>query len=1269
MQSAILVAAKNFQLSVFLMRRVIPGLLISAQLLTPTLLAPFHGAFAQDANSLLAEQSSAVAEAADPDPFGLLKQSALYEFEPSQANRFYQREEIQIAFTRGERGIVEKITPIKDLRREWMGDTEIFDAIEFFHPQVNVQSLVKTGNYALNSLYIKNRSAVFFGNYLVFIEIKDNGEEVLSVLDLETYVRELGQTKVPILRLPIDQDRVRGKNLVLSQESDKKVLLVGEHRMSFEFVDHFVKTQSVYFNMLANLHSPATYEATKSTIEDLDHFIGENLNLAVDEMSQNPDSSDIDGPLAKAFDARYAEFLKEELQRVGADHALIEQNKQARKEAIERGEKVPPIKKDPAGRPIKETIASDFEKAALRFSESQAKNKKVFSRIRFLVSKLQAFSPRANQNLAAIYDNLASRGQLGAEVYQDFEEKILRASLKSQDEARRLQERAQNPHPLRDDLLKAGFAAGAGVLFLDSPMAAPLVEAFAPLVASAGAWFSQLWQVHEEGARISTAFVTKAGEMWDRMTAPEQAHLWKWRGVGVVALLGTVATLCHFLPISVQIYRDWKAKTGHSVSKLKDWIKGTWEISERGGSWLEEDAHWKKLTEGIANAAKEFPEFLIERQQKDAAQYAETLEKTMKAKKKRVYAPEDEARASDAIRSAEKKSGWVMKLLSGFSSSKKDYKKKEIDSFTRAVVHAFFSMSAATNAHRDALAPIYNKLFYWRSYLRFPMMDWLWLRYPESIRVALQQDGKVVLPTVMNGGLRSRFEKWRIAFQARRGDLDYEQFKAWENAVVDVEKAIEVKALNEAFKLMMENVRSREVLRDFFATGGIEKVTDETIFDLAKDNRVQFEGLYRAVSEGMLKEFLRELAERKAVFLENSGLNPETVSLEELKKLTLSFADELKLAPTDVDALYTRTRERVDLRAAAKTAIETATWADHYRWEAAKKLDPEGPRLTNKQASRIHATRKQLKNPAAVLRAVRSSITELLIDKPIEIAQMTLFLMAVDSGINVLFEKEIFGENSIFGWGRFAFLYGFVWSTAFSYLAAAAMKLQFDEMNQENFENVPEGDEKEKSFLWHYWKNIWRNSDNSWVKNHMNQARIVTANIPSYLTLTIPVQKVLLGRVEFDTLLGGYGLYYFTPVYTVDYQMDQAFEFSAFYDLKDIPEELHHHPIVLDWLKNRQMKRRILFQIAAKATYQNPLGFMVTTIMTLPGELGGKQLMRLFFGGYTPTELLVNPARALEAATDGIPVLEQVASLPSVACETFLTEGYNDGTRLLPRAK
>jgi hypothetical protein len=103
----------------------------------------------------------------------------------------------------------------------------------------------------------------------------------------------------------------------------------------------------------------------------------------------------------------------------------------------------------------------------------------------------------------------------------------------------------------------------------------------------------------------------------------------------------------------------------------------------------------------------------------------------------------------------------------------------------------------------------------------------------------------------------------------------------------------------------------------------------------------------------------------------------------------------------------------------------------------------------------------------------------------------------------------------------------------------------------------------------------------------------------------------------------------------------------------------------LDWLKTRQLKRRILFQIGEKALYQNPVGLVTTTMMTLPGALGGKQLLRLFGFGYTPVELLANPATALATAAQGTPVLSQIAKLPRHLCEIFLLKGYEDGTRLL----
>ncbi len=1246
------------------LRRVLPGFLILTQLFTPVVLQALttNNAYAQQVPA-----ENAALQDLDSDPFGMLQQTALYEFDARQGNRYYDLRNTSLGYLRGENNRVEKVVPFAKLNRGQV-DNEVWDGLDFLNSQVQVGELLHKENYALNSFYVKNRSRVLFGKYLVFIEIQPSGQETLSMIDLESYGRELGQTKLPILRLPLDQKYLKDQVLTAAKSNGRWVLMVGGRALGFEYLDHFAKTQEVYFNMMANLHNPKTYLETQETIKDLDNFVAGNLDAAVNEMSgvQNKlgilKPSDLEGPLAKAFDQRYVGFLRAELGRVqerkAADAAKVAED-------AAKGIKPAPVSEDAPAEKIADVTL--FEKAALQFANAQDNNRKFTSRLRFLVSKLQNFTASAGQNLGSIYNTLASRGRLGTAMYQKHQDLILKVSMRNHLDAQKLFKRSQRENPLADDLIKVGMAAGLGTVFLSTPMGQPLVSLMAPIANATADWFSQMVAINWEGLKQSSAFMFKGRELWNHFTTPEQMQLWAWRGVGIFVTLGTVVASCHFAILAKQIYSDWHEKTGNSVKKLWGWMKECWEISERGGSFEETDSHWKKLTSGVRKAIQEFPAFLIDREKSQEAQYIETL-RDEKGRKKVEFKPEDDARASMAIDDAEKKSGWMMRLWTAMSPKRMPNDQK-IGTFPQALAHALFSMSAFTNVQAQNIAPFYTNLFYVRSYLRFPLMDWMWIRYPNSVRVAMSRNGEVVLPTDSNGGLRTRLQQWGMAWRARGGSFDYQQLKSWEAAVVDVEKGIEVKALSESFRILMSETRSRQLLRTYYSSGGVSKVSDETLFELSRTDRKRFEAIYTVVSENMMREFLMKLCQRKAEFIDQKfGDRLPQATLAELKQATLGFSSELKMSgPNEADELFARAQARVNFSAAADSLIKSGKirWIDSYRFQAARKLDPNGSLFVNRQAKRIHSTQKQLKNPAAVLRAVRASITELLVDKPLETIQMVLCLLAVNTGVNVLFQNEAFGANSIFGWGKFAFLYNFVWSSVFSYLSSTAMKLQFDEANQDDFGEVPTGQAAKKSFFWNFWQNTFKNKKNSFKKNHINQSQIVLANIPSYLTLTIPVQMALLGRVELDTIIGGYGIYFATPLYTVDLQLDQAFEFTAAYDLKDIPEDLRNHPMVVDWMKGRQLRRRILFQVGAKALYQNPIFFATNTIMTLPGVDGGKQLMRLLFFGYTPTELVVNPARALGNAVEGIPVVAQVGKIPEILCETFLTKGYEDGTKLI----
>jgi hypothetical protein len=1033
----------------------------------------------------------------------------------------------------------------------------------------------------------------------------------LNMIDLVRYQQILGQARPPVFQVSQD-DNAR-------MSFDGETIKVGETNYDARLLQMLRDAQEVTFNIGANLLDPETYEAARTTIGDLELYTKQATDLVAQQLGKdvNADNATL-GKMKDYLNQRALELEPRitELQGKIDDARAIGRSK------------------------MPELEMSDAEALISQLAHKNVKQKTISSRINMLTKFLQKPRYAGSRFYMKALETLEQQNRLSPRALERFQEAYTQGRIK------RL--------TANTAFSKAAWAGTLVTLAVFDPDQARAILLMTQEFSSeAGRWFSGIANVTIETAKGMGGVFFNFGEaIYDRLLAPGERHKLAWATSAMFGSFIILAASSHFGVIAFKINKEYRRY-------LRD----------------------QKRNNGEALSYKEF---LIQRQREKEAEYLDMLKKANEAEdadigltkedkileadmnpqeleEHRSKLAEIDRRAKETIKELRNRDrGFVAKVVKRLI---KDKTTTEIISFKDALKHAYLSMPAVADSRRSSI-PAYLNFFYARSFVIFPRMNFLSLRYPNAVSVIMSRDDKSVLPTDANGGRRTRAEQRQL----RKDGWDLEELKLWEDKIIDVELAIEKVALRKSIKRLTEFMYSAEDLNNFYSGNGITSAGDAQIQELPPAAKNFFMSHYEVISTEMMIEFLRDVAQRYDVSHGMTDTEYKNASLAELKQATIKALDKLKLSPNDAEKYFIRINERLDLDTMIEKKItEKDPWLERFRWNATKLLDPK----QNKQSQRIHTTRRLAKLPANFVRAVRATFIEMIVDKPLEIVQTTVLLAGVTTGIGALFGPDLWGKESIFYLGRFAFLYGFVWYTFFGLLAAASMKLQLDEANTGDYKNVPKGKDAERGYWSWYLKHVVPSkfSPNKYLKLHKHIIfNLIIPNIPAFLTLSIPVQLIFLGRVELDTLLMGYLLCFFAGTNTHDAYLDQAYEFSAAYHVKDIPEDLRSHPESIKYINEKQLILRFKTSIISK-TVQNVVGIFNSTLMTI-ASTGGvtKSFIRSFFGGYTPVELVLNPLATLRQSAEHIPVVKHIAAAPHAACHWLLGRTYTDGAKLIIKA-
>ena len=317
---------------------------------------------------------------------------------------------------------------------------------------------------------------------------------------------------------------------------------------------------------------------------------------------------------------------------------------------------------------------------------------------------------------------------------------------------------------------------------------------------------------------------------------------------------------------------------------------------------------------------------------------------------------------------------------------------------------------------------------------------------------------------------------------------------------------------------------------------------------------------------------------------------------------------------------------------------------------------------------RFEISEKMLNDPESLSRAVRQNLTNLVIDKPIELLFTFIFLAGVDHGILQLLHDQAFSENSWFYLSRYVMWTGFFTGITVWAWAGVWMKVQMDHRldSMGGFDKIPTLKDVNKRFAGLRWfAKQYMDKNNTMAKNYLYSARLSIANISAFFLTSLIFGMATLGRFDLDIFLNVYIVAFLTPLSAWYFKMENAFEQFVNFSLKDLikkgidfngqHKKLLGHPELQDYKMHEAARLRRRYNLKLALFFDNPIGNLIGIFENIDTSVGSRAFQRLLLGGNLATEYYVNLIDFLHGK--GLP--EGVSN----ACKSLLT---NNRTDLMP---
>ena len=627
---------------------------------------------------------------------------------------------------------------------------------------------------------------------------------------------------------------------------------------------------------------------------------------------------------------------------------------------------------------------------------------------------------------------------------------------------------------------------------------------------------------------------------------------------------------------------------------------------------------------------------------------------------------------------------FVEKRAQGFlqGGSHKSY---SIRSTAAAMTHFLISFSSFTKT-QNFFIWLKNKIFITANFVYRPR-TWAYLiMYPRFFDVIMSRSltkdeaGKYYegaqMPSRLNGGMRSglvfsdsvgalfdhlgeisylsflRREKLSQSLDDKAEKIGLLQFfgvtssaqereqRNLEEQVLAIERALEESVMADTMKALLRFSQSQEEYL-LLSRSPVRDPLDPRLFSLSFRSRMFF-NWYRHYAMEM------EISRRLGGYVEANPQIPLATKkqYQRLRETTgFNGSDSQSLQ----ELLFLKAEQQAN-----KLYASFENWLMDNKHKSARSLD----RRSSRQTERYVLVNQAARDPLAKGRATRSAMVNILVDKPMEVVLVFVTMAAVSSPLLMPIHDQQFSENSWNYLSRYQFLNGFMYGLLTSFLSQAWYKLQYDSRIDKlgGFDQIPTGKMAERGFWWNMMHNM-RSPDNTWSKNQWYNIQMVWANMGAAIVLYAGSQFYTLGRFDLDLYFTGYAVAFFNPLMGFQLMLENAFEKSSGWVIRNIPKKYYSHPEVIKYSMQRLALLRLRYNFFF-AIYENLSYFTISTFKSMSTPLlGSRSFSRVLLGGFTFTEATI---LSMDALAEKYPAFQG----PARFCRDIFLKNYTDAERL-----
>jgi len=587
--------------------------------------------------------------------------------------------------------------------------------------------------------------------------------------------------------------------------------------------------------------------------------------------------------------------------------------------------------------------------------------------------------------------------------------------------------------------------------------------------------------------------------------------------------------------------------------------------------------------------------------------------------------------------------------------------RSRIHSFGSALQSFLISYPSITEGF-SALVRGWNGFTIFRTLFWSPSLWCIQTLYPNFTNVALGDGSsrEINIPSRANGGLDPTPLAMKRVFQFLTHSSSLDLIRAWEHKILPIERALFQHAMERGFSAIAEEVRSQGGdLKPLFKN--VTSLTDRRFQELSWKQKVFFMRYVESLTARSLQKLLMETLQ-KTGGLDLDPAEVNALEIPELKRRTLNLIDQVNLDETTakrlIEAAVGEGQALADARRSVK-GINPSQILDRVRLSALGVVDPKN----TPSFKRVQVVLEMMQKPESMPRAVRATLSSLIMAKFLGVG-MTLMALSSMSGsiLQPFYPDAMFGPDSYFYMGKYPFVNGILLGLATSMMANSWVKLQQDASHSDHFGEVPSGTDANKGYLSWFYKQSFKNKENTFWGNQKTYWNIIWGNMKPAFVLILFTNMIGLGRFDLDGYLSGYLLSFGVINTGFNMMMEQGSEFASYYPLKDFPERLRSHPSVQEYLAKKQQVYRFYFALFEK-TFVDLQEMIIGNFQRMGGALAtvtykNEALSRMLLGGFTPTELVYSGIEWLKEKTAGIPVLGEAAMSMGEACKRFLLPNY-----------